>query len=437
MQLILGLGKTGCSIARFLAKQKQIYRIADSRFNPPLLKDYLAEFPASKPILGAWHEDLLTDIDEIFISPGIAQDEKIVVCARKKNIQIISDIELFGRFAKSPIIGITGSNGKSTVTQLLTNMIDNSGLTAVACGNIGVAALDCLADEVDFYVLELSNYQLDYTDKLPLLTGVVLNIAEDHLERYQSFEDYVNTKLKLYQFCQKCVINIDEALIPKYWHQQNPRKFSLNMRQNGTDFATVIYQQKRYLCKGDDRLMSEEQTPLIGYHNLENILAALTLGDEIGLNMIAMIESIKTFAGLEHRLEWLGKKRQIDYYNDSKATNATATINAIEALSKRHKNIVLILGGVQKKEDYSALFALIQSKIKAAILIGQCSETFAHGIKKTPKKYAQSMSEALYLATQMINDGAILLSPAAASFDMFADFRSRGIAFKQAFTQIS
>ena len=183
MKLVLGLGKTGVSIARFLSAQNIDYKIADSRTNPPLLPKYTNEFLKPPPILGAWTLDLLKKVDEIFISPGIAQNEPIVVWAEQQNIPIASDIELFSRFAKAPIIGITGSNGKSTVTQLLTQMIADAGIQVAMGGNIGTPALDCLDEKVAYYVLELSSYHLDYSHHMNLITGVVLNITPDHIDR--------------------------------------------------------------------------------------------------------------------------------------------------------------------------------------------------------------------------------------------------------------
>jgi len=429
MKLVLGLGDTGLSIAQFLSKQQVGYRLADSRLQPPLLSNYLAQFPNSKPVLGDWSQDLLEDIDEVFISPGIAQTQVIVVWARKKNIPVTSDIELFSRYAKAPIIGITGSNGKSTVTQLLGEMIVNAGKKVAVGGNIGKPALDCLDDKIEYYVLELSSYQLDYTQNLDLLTGVVLNITPDHLDRYDSFENYVDSKLSLYQYCQNMVVNIDEPLIPK---KKSAKHFGVDMPKQDNDFGTVTCHGSCYFLKGDDVLMYVGDMKLIGEHNISNVLAALALGDLIGLSVDSMAESIKGFKGLKHRLEWVAKKQGIDYYNDSKATNVVSTIKALNALIDRHENIVLIAGGIAKKEDYTRLFDLIDKDVAGVVLIGQSAQMLGEGIEKSIVSYADSMDEAVDLASNMVNDGVVLLSPACASFDLFDNFEARGDAFKQA-----
>ncbi len=429
MKLVLGLGDTGLSIARFLSKQNIAYKLADSRTQPPFLFDYLSEFPNSEPVLGHWTQDLLVDIDEVFISPGIAQTQNIVIWARAKNIPVTSDIELFSRYAKAPVIGITGSNGKSTVTQLLGEMIANEGKKVAVGGNIGKPALDCLDDKTEYYVLELSSYQLDYTQNLNLLTGVVLNITPDHLDRYDSFEQYIDSKLSLYQYCQHLVVNIDESLVPK---KKSAKHFGVDMPKQPTDFGTVTCHGSCYFLKGDDVLMYVGDMQLIGEHNVTNVLAALALGDQIGLSTDSMVESIKAFKGLEHRLEWVAKKQGVDYYNDSKATNVVSTLKALNALIDRHENIVLIAGGIAKQEDYTPLFDLIDKDVAGVVLIGQSAKILGESIKKSSVSYADSMDEAVSLAGDMVNDGVVLLSPACASFDLFDNFEARGEAFKQA-----
>ncbi|RUM84723.1 MAG: UDP-N-acetylmuramoyl-L-alanine--D-glutamate ligase [Candidatus Thioglobus sp.] len=432
MKLVLGLGDTGLSIARFLSKQHIAYRLADSRTQPPFLSDYLAESLGFEPILGDWTLELLNDIDEVFISPGIAQTQTIVIWAREKGIPVTSDIELFSRYVNAPIVGITGSNGKSTVTQLLGEMIANEGKKVAIGGNIGKPALDCLDDNIEYYVLELSSYQLDYTQNLNLLAGVVLNITPDHLDRYASFDEYIDSKLSLYQYCQHLVVNIDESLVPK---KASAKHFGVDMPKQPTDFGTVTCHGSCYFLKGDDVLMYVDDMQLIGKHNVANVLATLALGDQIGLDTDSMVESIKAFKGLEHRLEWVVKKQGVDYYNDSKATNVISTIKALNALIDQHENVVLIAGGIAKQEDYSPLFDLIDKDVASVVLIGQSAQTLGMGIKKSTVSYADSMDEAVSLASSMINDGVVVLSPACASFDMFDNFEDRGRAFKQAISE--
>ena len=441
MKLILGLGRTGLSIANFLIKKNIVYRIADSRTEPPLLVKYMTISPEYLPILGKWKQSLLDDIDEIFISPGIAQTELIVIWARQKKISIVSDIELFSSYAQAPIIGVTGSNGKSTVVKLLGLMLTDSGFNVAVCGNIGKPALDCLSSSYDYYVLEISSYQLDYTNKLNLLTGVVLNIAPDHLDRYANFSSYIKTKLSLYKYCKYLVINFDERLVMANINIKLDKKllsintkvkyFSTQKPRDNTDFGCALVNKNCYIFKGFERLIDTSKLSLIGKHNISNILASLVLGEQIGIKLNTMLASIKKFKTLKHRLELVVSKNNIDYYNDSKATNASATISAITAITSKRQNVVLIIGGIAKKEDYSSMFELIDKTIMAVVLIGSSSKYFASVIMTTPVSYAASMSEAVSLAKRVLRSGAVLLSPACASFDMFTDFNERGNEFKR------
>ena len=226
MKLILGLGETGLSVAKFLTANNVEFKIADSRIEPPLISSYVYK-PA--PILGDWKKDLLSGIDEVYISPGIAKSESIYVWLSEQEIPVVSDIELFSRYVSSPIIGITGSNGKSTVTKLFSEMIHNSGYKVAVGGNLGRPALELISDDIDYYVLELSSYQLDYTNELNLFAGVVLNITPDHLDRYDSFQSYVESKLSIYKYCQNCVVNVSEEYTKgitasKYFNAENKKQ---------------------------------------------------------------------------------------------------------------------------------------------------------------------------------------------------------------------
>jgi UDP-N-acetylmuramoylalanine--D-glutamate ligase len=410
MKLILGNGKTAQSVVRFLNKRD-------------------IEFVQIKDTRQIKNADILRKIDEIFISPGIAQTQNIVILARRKNIPITSDIELFSRVAQAPIIAITGSNGKSTVTQLLGEMLIYAGKNTAIGGNIGVPALDCLDEKIEFYVLELSSYQLDYSRQLNLFTGVVLNISPDHLDRYASFEHYVQSKLSLLDYCEFPVFNLDDSRTLKK-RRENDAGFSLKLPANSTDFGRVVCHHNSYLLKGDKVIFNADELNLLGEHNIANVLAALTLGNQIGLDTQVMTRAIKQFKGLEHRLEWVAKIGNIDYYNDSKATNATATITAIYALMGRYKNIALIIGGIAKDENYADLFELIDENIRNVVLIGQSVEAFEKGLIKAQTVRANSMQTAVNFASQMADIDAVLLSPACASFDMFDNFEHRGAVFK-------
>jgi len=428
MKLILGMGLTGLSVARFFSSNNVDYRIADSRLSPPMQDICIKENLLSDCHLGEWKESILKNITEVVISPGIAETESIVGWARLQKIPIISDIELFGRYTKAPIVGITGSNGKSTVTKLMGAMAIGSGKNAVICGNIGKPVMESLSDEAELYVVEMSSYQLDYTNNLNLLTGVVTNITPDHLDRYPNYDIYIASKLKLYEYCQYSVVNLNEPLVKGikgdsyYAIEEATQSCEFSAKKVGGVYT--IYQGKNILMTSDDLIV-------VGRHNVENVLAALTLGQQAGLSVQEMIQVAKSFTGLPHRLEWVANLSGVDYFNNSKSTNALSSITAIEALSDRYKSIVLIAGGIAKKEDYSKLFQLISEKIDAVILIGESATLFSQQINGCPVSIVESMKQAVISSKAIAKEGAILLSPGCASFDMFADFNERGEVFKR------
>lgn len=428
MKLILGMGLTGLSVARFFKNQQVNYQIADSRQSPPLLDTFIAEGLAEDCQLGSWRESLLEGVEEIIVSPGIAMSEEIVIWAKAKDISLIGDIELFSRYADAPIIGISGSNGKSTVTQLVGEMGIAAGKNAAICGNIGTPVMDALNDDVDLYIVELSSYQLDYTNSLDLLAGLVLNITPDHLDRYLSFEAYIASKISLYQYCQNKVINLDESATSGIvWDCC----FGLEAHNQKCEFRVEIDQGITTFFNRSDTLFSSESLKIVGKHNMSNILAALTLGYLAGLSNKAMVQAAIDFKGLPHRLEWVVNIDGVDFFNDSKSTNANSTITAINALSEHYSSLVLIAGGIAKKEDYSVMFELIGDKAEAVVLIGEAAESFASSITNCVVEIAQSMEQALSIAKCYTANGAILLSPACASFDMYEDFNARGEDFKR------
>ena len=428
MKLILGMGLTGLSVARFFKNQQVNYQIADSRQSPPLLDTFIAEGLAEDCQLGSWRESLLEGVEEIIVSPGIAMSEEIVIWAKAKDISLIGDIELFSRYADAPIIGISGSNGKSTVTQLVGEMGIAAGKNAAICGNIGTPVMDALNDDVDLYIVELSSYQLDYTNSLDLLAGLVLNITPDHLDRYLSFEAYIASKISLYQYCQNKVINLDESVTSGIvWDCC----FGLEAHNQKCEFRVETDQGITTFINRSDTLFSSESLKIVGKHNMSNILAALTLGYLAGLSNKAMVQAAIDFKGLPHRLEWVVNIDGVDFFNDSKSTNANSTITAINALSEHYSSLVLIAGGIAKKEDYSVMFELIGDKAEAVVLIGEAAESFASSITNCVVEIAQSMEQALSIAKCYTANGAILLSPACASFDMYEDFNARGEDFKR------
>jgi len=428
MKLILGMGLTGLSVARFFKSQQVGYQVADSRQSPPLLDTFIAEGLSDDCKLGFWKEDLLEGVEEVIVSPGIAMSEEIVIWAKEKNIPLVGDIELFSRYANGPIIGISGSNGKSTVTQLVGEMGLVAGKNTAICGNIGIPVMDALSDDVDLYVVELSSYQLDYTNSLDLLAGLVLNITPDHLDRYPDFDAYIASKISLYPYCQNKVVNLDESATSEIaWDCC----FGLDKSSQECEFRVETDQGVTTFFNKDEALFGSEDLKIVGKHNMSNVLAAFTLGHLVGLPNKAMTQAAIEFTGLPHRLEWVVNMDGVDFFNDSKSTNAISTITAINALSEGYPSLVLIAGGIAKKEDYSAMFELIDEKAEAVVFIGEAAEGFASNITNCAVEVAQSMEQALSIAKCYAPSGAILLSPACASFDMYDDFNARGEDFKR------
>jgi len=345
-----------------------------------------------------------------------------------QDIPVTSDIELFGRYAKAPIVGISGSNGKSTVTQLLGEMALSDGKHAVICGNIGKPVMESLNDDADLYIVEISSYQLDYTNNLNLLTGVITNITPDHLDRYPDFNDYIKSKLSLYSYCEINTVNLNEPLVNKI---KSDSCYVIDESEFNCEFSAKKDANSYNLFHGKNILMSSDELIVVGRHNVENILAALSLGSQIGLSLKSMVRTAIDFKGLQHRLEWVVNLEGVDYFNDSKSTNAISTITAIEALSDKYKSIILIAGGIAKKEDYSKLFRLISEKIDAVILIGESGTLFSQQINGCPVSIVESMKQAVISSKAIAKEGAILLSPGCASFDMFVDFNERGEVFKR------
>ena len=427
MKLILGLGVTGLSVARFFIRNNIPFRIADSRQEPPMLKISNNENLLHDFSFGDWSESLLDDISEVIISPGIAESESIVRWIRAKNISIISDIELFGRYVKAPMIGITGSNGKSTVTQLLGEMALASSFKAYICGNIGNPVMESIYDDAELYIVELSSYQLDYTNQLDLFAAVITNISPDHLDRYDNYEAYISSKLSIYNYCKHKAINLSDSLLSEI---NGDCLYGFDINDSKCKFIAKTDKNIHKIYFNNEEIISSEGLAIVGVHNIENILAALSLGDMIGLSIANMVNATKAFKGLEHRLEFVTNINSVDYFNDSKSTNANSTITAINALSDRYESIILIAGGIAKNEDYSTMFRLIGNKIQSIFLIGESKELFSQNIKGCSVNLVESMEEAVISSKKLAKEGAVLLSPGCASFDMFSDFSERGVVFK-------
>lgn len=434
--LIVGLGQTGLSVARHLQARGVAFAVLDSRANPPGKDELLVNFPTAPCHFGAFAEatELFAQAATLVVSPGIAVATPEIHAARERGAEIIGDIELFVREAKAPVIAITGSNGKSSVTTLLDLMAQKAGMASYAGGNLGYAALDMLTQPVpDLYVMELSSFQLETTQSLRAIAAVVLNVSEDHMDRYPSFADYAAAKQVSYQNCGCAVVNRDDPVVMAMLagaERSRSISFGLDIPTDG-QYGIREYDGKRWLAKGENRLLAVDEMKLPGEHNQANALAALALGEAAGIPLDGMLAALREFTGLPHRTQWVRERNGVNWYNDSKGTNVGATLAALAGLPGK---TVLIAGGQGKGADFSPLRPVAAEKARAVILIGEDRNKIADVLEgQVVYLLAQSMEDAVELAAELALPGDnVLLSPACASFDMFKGFAHRGDVFSEA-----
>ena len=431
--LVVGLGKTGLSCVRYLCEKGRDVAVADSRLSPPGLDDLRAEWPDLPVYLGEFDADLFAGFNELVVSPGISVAEPAIRVAADKGAVIRGDIDLFSEVADAPIIAITGSNGKTTVTTLVGEMARAAGRRVEVGGNIGTPALELLGRGADLYVLELSSFQLETTRELNALAATVLNVSDDHMDRYPDKMAYFQAKQRIFNGCQNAVVNLDDALSTPMardnlrflcfgFHRVNPDTFSTRDDDEGT-----------WITFGFDNLLLAEELGLMGQHNISNVMAALALGHAAGLPMDVMLETAKRFKGLPHRCEFVRRVSDVDYINDSKGTNVGATAAAIESLVPAGGKIVLIAGGEGKGADFSLLAEPVATHCRAVVLIGADAETIATALgNRVETVNAADIAGAVHTAKKLAQPGdRVLLSPACASFDMFRDYGDRGDRFRQ------
>ncbi|MGD8842371.1 MAG: UDP-N-acetylmuramoyl-L-alanine--D-glutamate ligase [Gammaproteobacteria bacterium] len=434
--LVVGLGATGLSCARFLASRSVEVAVTDSREQPPAVDRIREELPDVALFLGGFDQDVFARAERIVVSPGVSVQEGLIAAARQRGVEVIGDIELFARSVHAPVIAITGSNGKSTVTTLVGEMARQAGRQVRVGGNIGVPALDLINDvEPDLYVLELSSFQLETVTSLHCHAAVVLNISPDHMDRYASFGDYIGAKQRIYAGATVQVINRDDrpaaALAVGGGRQLS---FGLDAPE-GANFGIVETPSGPWIARDDEPWMAISQVCIAGRHNLSNALAALALGDAAGLDRQAMLQVLREFRGLPHRTQWVAERDGIAWYNDSKATNIGATLAAVRGLDGP---LVLIAGGQGKGADFSELAAGLDERVKAVVLIGEAAAEIRQALdERIATRDADSMREAVGLASQLAQAGdLVLLSPACASFDMFDNYEHRGQVFMQAVREL-
>jgi len=431
--LVVGLGKTGLSIVHYLKSLGENVVVVDSREHPPGLEEVQNSYPDVRVIPGSFDRSVFVGASKLIISPGVAMTESAVQDAIAQDIDVIGDIELFAQQVESPVIAITGSNGKSTVTTLVGEMAKKASLNVAVGGNLGVPALELLQQDADLYVLELSSFQLETLRSLRPVSACVLNVSADHMDRYTDLEHYTRVKENIYNHCKVAVINRDDDAVKKMTPEhQFISGFSLGEPAMG-DFGLREYDGELWLCKGREKLVAEHDLKIGGRHNTANALAALALGEAANIPMEDMLASLIEFKGLPHRTQWVRETEGVNWYNDSKGTNVGATIAAIEGMQVSNR-LILIAGGLAKDADFSGLKEVVKDKVRLVVLIGRDAPKIEQALDKVvPVLYAKDMQDAVNISANHACQGdVVLLSPACASFDMFNGFEHRGEVFMAA-----
>ncbi|MBA1236063.1 UDP-N-acetylmuramoyl-L-alanine--D-glutamate ligase [Stutzerimonas nitrititolerans] len=434
-RIVVGLGKSGMSVVRHLARRGQPFAVVDTRANPPELATLQAQYPEIEVRCGELDVDFLCRASELLVSPGLAVSTPALQAAAARGVKLSGDIELFAREARAPIVAITGSNAKSTVTTLVGEMAQASGRKVAVGGNLGTPALDLLNDDVELYVLELSSFQLETTEQLNAEVATCLNVSEDHMDRYASLPAYHQAKHRIFRGARQVVVNRDDRLSRPLVGEEVPVwSFGLG-KPDFKGFGLIEENGEKHLAFQFEALMPARELKMRGAHNQSNALAALALGHAVGLPFAAMLQTLRTFAGLPHRCQWVGERAGVSYYDDSKATNVGAALAAIGGLGADiDGKLVLIAGGDGKGADFSALREPIARYCREVILLGRDAGRLASVLQEAVAlKRVQGLEEAVQRAAECALPGdAVLLSPACASLDMFRNFEERGRLFAAA-----
>ena len=438
--LVVGLGKTGLSCARYLSEHGVEVAVTDSRTHPPALDELQEMYPDIAVFVGGFDSEAFKRATCLIVSPGISLREPLIAEARARGAEIVGDIELFSRDVDAPVIAITGSNGKTTVTTILGEMAKTAGMDVRVGGNIGVPALDLLHEpRPDLYILELSSFQLETTESLNACAAAILNISEDHMDRYYDLNDYTAAKAKVYYGTGTLIVNLDDERVMgtvNLIRQGRALSGFTASEPKEKEFGVCTKNNIEYLCYGSDLLLAVSELKVKGKHNVVNALAALALGKEANIPLDAMLVALKEFPGLPHRSQWIAEKGGIEWYNDSKATNVGATIAALNGI--KANNIILIAGGQGKGQDFSPLKDVVKNKVKHLILLGEDANLLNDELSDSVEvSIVKDLSAAVFKAVEIAKSGdAVLLSPACASFDMFTGYEQRGDLFITAVMEV-
>ncbi|MBB1288541.1 UDP-N-acetylmuramoyl-L-alanine--D-glutamate ligase [Pseudoalteromonas sp. SR43-6] len=424
---VLGLGVTGLGIVRFLLSHGLAPKVVDSRVTPPGI-DWLKEHaPNLDTHFGNLDDAELCSNDMIIISPGLSLKIPAVENAINAGVEVIGDVELFARINTKPVVAVTGSNGKSTVVTLAYEVLKEAGYKVALGGNIGTAVLDLLNDDFDVYVLELSSFQLDTTTSLKPVSATVLNVSEDHLDRYDSYQAYIDSKLSIYDCAELIVVNADDIQTHPVERGTTPL-ISFGAQQG--DYHLAQHNDETHFMLKGDAFLPVDTLAVVGKHNYLNTLAVMALLSPFEVSKEQYKNALGQFNGLAHRCQFVAELKGVKYFNDSKATNVGATIAAIDSLASDGENLIVIAGGDAKGADLNALKSYIEQHVKALICFGKDASDLA---AITNKSYlTNNMEEAVALANVLSSTGNIvLLAPACASIDMYNNYMQRGDDFIQ------
>lgn len=453
--LVLGLGESGLAMARWCARMGARVRVADTRSSPPYAGALREQVPEAEFVSGEFSDALLAGIDILALSPGLPAGQMVVLQARLKGIAVVGEIELFAHALQSlhsvvempRVIAITGTNGKTTTTALTGHLCKTAGYDTEIAGNISPAALTALLDRIEsdalprIWVLELSSFQLETLNSLNADAATVLNISDDHLDRYISLDEYAEAKARIFGSGEGCiphdgtqVLNRDDARVRRMAIAGRPLlTFGLDVPAHAHDFGLLKKGGEYWLAQGDQPLMPLARLPINGLHNAANALAALALCAALGLPMDRLLAGLQTFRGLPHRVEYVAEVNRVRYYDDSKGTNVGATLAALEGqLAGPDHKVVLIAGGDGKGQDFSPLRPAVASSARAVVLIGRDAGKLEAALEGcgVPLQTAVDLPSAVQLAAELAEPGdVVLLSPACASLDMFRNYAHRAEVF--------
>ncbi len=439
LTVIVGLGDTGLSCAKYFAALGEKFKIVDSRERPPGLMRLRELMPNVEVELGDFSIETFLQAKCLVVSPGVNIRTKEIAAARKAGIPITGDIDIFSKKVTAPVIAITGSNGKSTVVALLAEILAKAGKKFALGGNLDgdnfKPVLDLLAEEKkDLYVLELSSFQLETTENLGAEVATMLNLSADHMDRYESLEEYHAAKQRIFFGCKQIVVNRDESRSYPF-NESDATVWDFGFGRPGVNGLGLLEEGgDQYLAYQFEKIVSVNELRVFGQHNVSNVLAAISLAMAVDIDMRSIRVAVSKFTGLPHRCQWVAHVSGVEFYNDSKGTNVAATVAAIEGLGERiDGHVVLIAGGQAKGADFAALLSAMNKWGKGVILIGQDAvEIAAYFDGDVQTYFASDMQNAVEMAlTHSTAGDAVLLSPACASFDMFDDFQHRGFSFIQ------